>query len=196
MNAMIRQPERTCIGCRRIFKKNEVVRIVAGPAGVVIDYREKLPGRAAYVCPTRQCIEKALTRDAISQALRLKIGQTELETVIGMIASRVREKAQSLLSMAAKAGKLATGFSAVQDALEKGRAELILYASDVSEGTKQKVKQQGAASLRQASVFTKDELGTFVSREQVGVIAVEDKGLADAVWRETERLKSLINMNK
>ncbi len=193
---MTHQPERTCVGCRGIFEKKEVVRIVAGPAGVVIDYREKLPGRAAYVCPTRQCIEKSLTRDTISKALRLKIRQTELETVIGMIASRVKEKAQSLLSMAAKAGKLAAGYSAVQDALEKGRAEMILYARDLSEGTKQKVKQQGADSLRQASIFTKDELGAFISREQVGVMAIEDKGLADAVWRETERLKSLINISE
>ncbi len=48
---MKHQPERTCIGCRGVFEKDEVVRIVAGPSGAVIDYREKLPGRAAYVCP-------------------------------------------------------------------------------------------------------------------------------------------------
>ncbi len=33
-----------------------MIRIAAGPLGIVIDYREKLPGRAAYVCPTVECI--------------------------------------------------------------------------------------------------------------------------------------------
>jgi predicted RNA-binding protein YlxR (DUF448 family) len=179
-----------------VFKKEEVVRIVAGPAGAVIDYREKLPGRAAYVCPRVECIRKALERENLSRALHLKIRSPEVEAFIAALGAAITEKVRSLISMAARAGKLAAGYSAVNDALEKGRVEMILYARDIAEGTREKVESQGTASLPQTTLFTRDELGSILNRELVGVVALEDKGFADAVWKETQRLKSLININK
>jgi predicted RNA-binding protein YlxR (DUF448 family) len=193
---MRHQPERTCIGCRGVFKKEEVVRIVAGPTGAVIDYREKLPGRAAYVCPKVECIKKALERENLSRALHLKVKPPGVEAFLSALGANIREKVKSLVSMAAKAGKLAAGYSAVNDALDKDRLEMILYARDIADGTKEKVMNQGAASLPQATLFTRDELGEVLNRELVGVIGIEDKGFADAVWKETQRLKSLININE
>jgi len=193
MSAMKHQPERTCIGCRGVFRKDEVVRIVAGPTGIVIDYREKLPGRAAYVCPRSECIEKALSKESLSRALHCKVKAPAVAEFTALLAASISEKARSLIAMTSKAGKLAAGYSAVHDALEKGRVELVLYAADISEGTREKVDAGKATHLREATLFTRDELGKIVNRELVGVIAIEDKGFADALWRESERLKSLIN---
>ncbi len=190
---MKRQPERTCTGCRGLFKKDEVVRIVAGPEGAVLDYREKLPGRAAYVCPNRRCIEEALSRENLSRALRVKVRAPAVEEFTGLLIASVNQKIKSLIAISAKAGKLAAGYSAVQDAMEKGRVELLMYALDLSEGTKEKLGLHGKSSVREATLFTRDELGSILNRELIGVIALEDKGLSDAVWKETERLKSLIN---
>jgi ribosomal protein L7Ae-like RNA K-turn-binding protein len=95
--------------------------------------------------------------------------------------------------MSAKAGKLAAGFSAVQDAIEKSRVELLLYATDLSDGTREKLDHKALESLRTATLLTRDEMGRLLSRELVGVVAFIDKGLADAVWNEWNRLKSLIN---
>ena len=192
---MSHQPERTCVGCRGVFKKKEVVRIVAAPQGVVIDYREKLPGRAAYVCPRHECISKALGKEGIFRSLRIKGRPPEPEAFIAALVAVVTEKVKSLLSMAAKAGKLVAGYSAVNDSLTKGRVEMILYAEDIAEGTREKIVGAGAASVTQVSLFTRDELGKMFDRELVGVVGIEDKGLADAVREETRRLKSLINNN-
>jgi predicted RNA-binding protein YlxR (DUF448 family)/ribosomal protein L30E len=193
---MRHQPERTCIGCRGVFKKEDVVRIVAGPAGVVIDYREKLPGRAAYVCPRAECITPALAKGSLSRALHLKVAPPGINAFMASLSATITEKAVSIISMALKAGKLAAGYSAVNDALEKGRLEMVLYARDIADGTREKLMKQGAASLREAMLFTRDELGRMLNRELVGVIAIEDKGLADALWKETQRLKSLIISTK
>ncbi len=65
----------------------------------------------------------------------------------------IKEKIRALLSIAMKAGKTAAGYSAVQDALEKGRVELLLYAADLSDGTRGKVDFSGAESLRQYYAF-------------------------------------------
>jgi len=193
---MKHQPERTCIGCRNVFHKDELIRIVAGPAGIVIDYREKLSGRAAYVCPRTICIQKALGKDSLGRALHLKVKTPPVNEFIAWLASGITEKIKSLIVMSAKASKLAAGYSAVQDALDKGRVEMLLFARDISDGTKDKVTNSLSPSFRQAMVFTRDELGRLLNRELVGVVAIEDKGLADALWREVERLKDLININE
>src|SRR5512143_3207685 len=189
---MKHQPERTCIGCRGVFKKNEVVRIVANQAGVLIDYREKLPGRAAYVCPRRECIGKAFAKEGLARALHLKVRTPDAETFVSELAVLIKEKIRALLAIAMKAGKTAAGYSAVHDALEKGRVELLLYAADLSDGTRGKVDLSGAESLRRTTFFTRNELGSIFGRELVGVVGILDKGCADALWRETERLKGLI----
>jgi predicted RNA-binding protein YlxR (DUF448 family) len=191
---MKHEPERTCIGCRGVFKKNEVVRIVTGPDGVLIDYREKLPGRAAYVCPRKECVGKALSKENLSKALHLKVRPPDPATFVTGLAAMVREKIRSLLSVAMKAGKLAAGYSAVQDALGKGRVELLLYAADLSDGTRDKMTS-GGKEVRSATLFTRDELGGIFDRELIGIVGVLDKGFAETLWHETQRLKGLININ-
>jgi predicted RNA-binding protein YlxR (DUF448 family) len=176
-----------------VFKKDEVVRIAAGPAGAVIDYREKLPGRAAYVCPRLECIKKALSRDNLSRALHLRARYPSMDEFISLLAMNITEKIKSLIVMSAVASKLAAGYSAVQDALEKKKVEMLIFADDLSEGTKDKLMTPHAALLRRTNLFTRDEMGRMFGRELVGVIGIQDKGIADAIWKETERLKGLIN---
>ena len=195
MTTMKQGPERTCIGCRGVFEKDAVVRIVAGPSDIVIDYREKLPGRAAYVCPTIACITKALSRENLSRSLHCKVRPPDTEVFIAHLAALITEKIKALIVMSAKAGKLAAGYSAVHDAVEKGRIFLLLYALDLSEGTKEKVATPAAASLRWTTLFTREELGSLLNRELVGVIGIEDKGLSNALWKEIERLKGLIKIS-
>lgn len=189
------RPERTCIGCRNAFPKDKVVRIVAGPEGPVIDYREKLPGRAAYVCAKKACIEHGLTRENLSRALKTKLTAVpDAAVFINAMTDAARRKILSLLTMAEKAGKLATGYSAVTDALQKNRALLLLFTEDLSEGTRGNIAvEAGAVTDRIVTLFLKNELGPLLGRETAGVCAVLDKGFADAVWFESERVKSLRN---
>jgi len=177
-----------------VFKKNEVVRIVAGPDGVLIDYREKLPGRAAYVCPRKECVGKALSKENLSRALHLKVRPPDAAAFVTRLTAMIREKIRALLSVAMKAGKIAAGYSAVQDALEKGRVDLLLYASDLSDGTRDKVAFGDSKEVRHATLFTRDELGGIFDRELIGVVGILDKGFAQSIWHETQRLKGLINI--
>ena len=188
-----RKPERTCIGCRGAFAKDEVVRIVAGPSGPVIDYREKLPGRAAYVCPRPECIEAALAKGQLSRALRSAVPAQSKEQFASTLSAAVRERLSSLLSMAVKAGMLVSGYSAVDDALRKGRVILLIFAEDVSDGTREKLEaHDGVGDVRKVTLYSKAELGALVRRDLAGVAAIAEKGFADAVWKEAERLKGLL----
>lgn len=193
---MKRQPERTCIGCRGVYQKDRVVRLVAGQGCIIVDYREKLPGRAVYVCPRRLCIEKAMARDTASRGLRAAVKSPAPEELIAQLAESIHVKIRALLAMAAKAGKLAAGYSAVQDALDKNRIELLMVATDLADGTREKLERGSFVPARRITLFTREELGRILNRELIGVVAFVDKGFADAAWKESERLKSLINSDR
>ena len=69
-----RQPQRTCIACRRAAPKRELVRIVRTPSGeVAIDTNGKLSGRGAYLCATASCWQRALKNRLIDRALKVTL---------------------------------------------------------------------------------------------------------------------------
>ena len=184
--------ERTCIACRIAREKHELVRIVAGPAGILIDYREKLQGRAAYLCPREACIRKALSNAVLSRALRTSVSAPDTQEFIGHLAGIIREKIRSLLAIARKAGMIAGGYSAVQDALEKKRVHMLLFAEDLSDGTREKISCKGSIMPPEETIFTRDEYGRLFNRELVGVAGILEEGLAHAIQHEVMRLKSLL----
>lgn len=74
-----KKPERTCVGCRTVRPKIEMVRIVRQPDGTVeLDTGGKMPGRGAYVCPDENCLDQAVKRKALDRALRVPVDEVVL----------------------------------------------------------------------------------------------------------------------
>ncbi len=64
-------PQRTCVGCRTVFPKREMLRVVRTPEDVVaIDLSGKQAGRGAYLCRKKSCWETALKRHSLDNALK------------------------------------------------------------------------------------------------------------------------------
>src|SRR5262245_25047624 len=62
-------PWRTCIGCRRVKLKAELVRLVRRPGGAVV--RDPTgSGRGAYVCEIPACLERALQPGRFAHAFK------------------------------------------------------------------------------------------------------------------------------
>lgn len=62
-------PLRQCVGCREHKPKKELIRVVRSPEGEVsLDFKGKLPGRGAYVCPLDTCLAKARKSRALERA--------------------------------------------------------------------------------------------------------------------------------
>lgn len=61
---------RQCTGCREHKPKQELIRVVRSPEGeVTLDFKGKSPGRGAYLCPSTECLEKAVKSRALARAL-------------------------------------------------------------------------------------------------------------------------------
>ena len=76
-------PQRTCVGCRMVAPKREMVRMVRTPEGSVeVDPTGKKAGRGAYLCRKSRCWELGLGKGHLEHALEVKIG---LETRIQLL---------------------------------------------------------------------------------------------------------------
>ena len=62
-------PMRQCVGCREMRQKRELIRVVKSPEGAIsLDFRGKLPGRGAYLCPNAECLKRARKSKALERA--------------------------------------------------------------------------------------------------------------------------------
>jgi predicted RNA-binding protein YlxR (DUF448 family) len=72
---------RTCVGCRRVCDRRELVRLGVDPGeGLVVD-PVRIAGRGAYLCPSLGCLEKARQRKVFPRAFRrggLRVDETIL----------------------------------------------------------------------------------------------------------------------
>ena len=67
-------PMRQCLGCREMKPKRELISVVRSPEGTVsLDFKGKMPGRGAYVCPNAECLKKATRSKALERALSAEI---------------------------------------------------------------------------------------------------------------------------
>ncbi len=71
-------PQRTCVGCRAVMPKRQLIRIVRSLEGVQVDSTGKLAGRGAYLHDRRSCWERGL-KGALAQALRTELAAEDRE---------------------------------------------------------------------------------------------------------------------
>ncbi len=73
-----RVPQRTCIGCRTVLPKRQLVRLVrTASGGVALDPTGKAVGRGAYLHDRRACWAPALASRALDHALRVNLDEAE-----------------------------------------------------------------------------------------------------------------------
>lgn len=71
-------PQRTCVGCRTVMAKRNLIRLVRTVAGVQVDLTGKLAGRGAYLHDRRSCWEQGI-EGALSRALKTELAPENLE---------------------------------------------------------------------------------------------------------------------
>lgn len=76
-------PLRTCLACGRKTSKAELLRLVRTRDGaVVIDLRQQLAGRGAYVCRTPACGELLKKKKGLHHGFRQPVPVGEYDKII------------------------------------------------------------------------------------------------------------------
>ncbi len=76
-------PMRMCVGCREMKEKRALLRIVKNAEGAIsFDRVGKSPGRGAYICKARECLDKAMKQRQLERALETKIEAAVFEQLM------------------------------------------------------------------------------------------------------------------
>ncbi len=69
-------PLRMCTGCMEMKPKKELIRVVRSKEGdVSVDLTGKKSGRGAYVCKSKDCLEKSFKTKRLSRNLDVQISE-------------------------------------------------------------------------------------------------------------------------
>ena len=96
-----------------------------------------------------------------------------------------RDKVLSLISLATKAGRCASGEFMTEGQTKSGRASLVVVAEDASDNTKKKFRNM--CEFYEVPVYflaDKEELGKFCGKEFRASLAVQDENFAKAMMKE------------
>ncbi len=68
-------PMRTCIACRSVKDKRELLRIVNAESGILLDRTGKLNGRGAYICDNPECMQKLKKNKLLNRAFSMNVDE-------------------------------------------------------------------------------------------------------------------------
>lgn len=189
-----RGPKRTCLGCRKLFARTDLLRFVLAPQGtLLVDYKGRLPGRGAYTCVDSSCIAEAMRRRQFSRTFKREVLPVADDFIAHELSRQIQERICGLIGMARKAHQLLSGSSLILDRLSAGAPlAFIIVASDVSDGIGEKVVGRATnRSVRFYRMFEKEFLGRLLGTGQRSVLALLPGSLAAAIRVELERYQRI-----
>ncbi|WP_330413350.1 RNase P modulator RnpM [Coprococcus sp. AF21-14LB] len=67
-------PMRKCVGCQEMKAKKEMIRIVrTEEQDFLLDATGRKNGRGAYICPSSECLEKAIKNRGLERSFKQAI---------------------------------------------------------------------------------------------------------------------------
>ncbi len=93
------------------------------------------------------------------------------------------QKLVALLGLARRAGKLAIGFSAVEKLVRRGKAPLIIVASDMGASQMHKVSRWEPLRGTLSDVLNSEEMAQALGREKLSVVGVSDVGFVKGIQK-------------
>jgi len=190
------EPERKCIVLGSSHLKEELIRFVLCPAGVVTpDLSEKLPGRGIWVSASSDALFEAIKKNLFSRAAKKQatIPDNLFELVEHLLVKKVIETIPD--SLARRGGQVVSGFEVVKGALISGKAQLLIQASDGSERQLGKLRSPEGKNVY-FNCLTQKELGLAFGRDYAIHAALTGGGLTKKVRYEATRLAGIRKLDK
>ena len=82
MSANKKIPMRKCVGCQEMKSKKEMIRVIRTSEGeFLLDATGKKNGRGAYICPSKNCLEKAVKNKGLERSFKQSIPREVYEAL-------------------------------------------------------------------------------------------------------------------
>ena len=198
MTASEKGPQRTCIACRQAQDKKKLVRYVVAPdRTVLVDYRQRLPGRGAYTCISKECVLSAVKRKAFQRCFKGQCNAVDADELLLQLTRAIEQKIASLIGMSRKSKQFIAGSHAVIEALKKDSSlGVIIVAKDISASIQNKIESLALKkNIFTARLFAKDSIGQMLGKEERSVMAIQAGLLADSLLNELHMYRQLVREN-
>ena len=75
-------PLRQCIGCKEMKSKKEMIRVIkTAEDEIMLDATGRKNGRGAYLCPSMECLKKAVKGKGLERSFKMAIPKEVYETL-------------------------------------------------------------------------------------------------------------------
>ena len=75
-------PLRQCIGCGELKSKKEMIRVLRTAEGeILIDATGRKNGRGAYLCPSCECLKKAVKSKGLDRSFKMAVPREVYEAL-------------------------------------------------------------------------------------------------------------------
>jgi predicted RNA-binding protein YlxR (DUF448 family) len=184
---------RRCALTRAHRPKDDLIRFVLGPDGVVVpDLKEKLPGRGVWLTAAHDTVAEAAKRNVFARALKTQAKPAP--DLADLVDRLLLEAALGAFALANKAGDVTFGHAKVEEALAKAPVLALVHAREAAEDGCRKLDGKARAARAGAPipaicVLGTDELGLASGRTNVIHAALIQGGAARRFLAAAQRLE-------
>lgn len=150
------------------------------------DLANKLGGRGAWISADRAAIDRAASKGLFARAF--KCAAAAPADLAAIIETGLERRALDALGLARRTGDAVTGFDQVKAALDKGKAAVLVAASDAGADGQGKLARSGRG-LPRVTGFTSAALSAALGKEGVVHAALLKGTPATRFLAEARRLQ-------
>lgn len=177
--------QRQCIACRRRAPKEALLRLVRAPSGeVVADLQARLPGRGAYCCVRRSCLERGITPATLGRAFRGRVKPVATGEWLTSLHRQACRAVHELLGIYSKGGVAVSGAERLKATLAKepSPSGMLLLAGDAGRSTAgQWLSWAAKNQIKGRQAMTAVDLGQALGKAACSVVWVSNRGAAARV---------------
>lgn len=171
-----------------------MLRLALLPTGeVAVDRSGRIPGRGAWVTPTREVLELVQSRPGmLGRAFELENpGSLRADDLLAQAREVTRATVLDLLSLSARSGCLLSGADQVTAAVRSGDVIALLVASDASEQSVTAARGAREEIPIFRSDLDREGLGRRIGKGPRAVVALGGRGPTRALLEQLRRTDAL-----
>jgi predicted RNA-binding protein YlxR (DUF448 family) len=180
---------RRCIATGAQAPRGRLVRLALAPNGTLTpDVAARLPGRGAWLTPSRAAIDRAVKRKLFAKAFggAVRVPENLADAIELLLVGRMVDT----LGLARRAGQAVAGSAKVEDWIARGRPGLLVLARDAGADA-QRRWQTLPDGVARVAVLDGAEIGRAFARERSAQAAVAEGELMRRLVDDAARLAGL-----
>lgn len=187
---------RTCISCRAELPRREGLRFVLdGEGHVLIDVRAKAPGRGAWVCWSRGCIDGVRQKGRFERAFERAVVLPPAPWPLDVARAQIERRQGEFLGLAMRAGQLKVGGSVIESVVRSHWAAAVVLAHDAGDTVASDHRRRafGAGVECLVSMLDSAQIGRALGKDGPrSAVALSRGNLVDALRTELKRGADLL----